>query len=152
MTAYMHRITHRLALWARYLRFVLRYYWTGGAMARVSPPSPQAMALAEPPRFARLVSLLRDPNLVHPLTPVIIALRAGKARAHREAPYQNAFVGQRMLGKKTPGARLVGRAMLTKYPSQNVYSDVEWAPGYVTRKQRLAARRTAKLFREGKVA
>lgn len=146
MTAYMHRLTHRLLLWARYARFVLRYYWTGGAMARVSPPSPQAMALASLPRFARLVNLLRDPNLVHPLTPVIIAYRAGRATPHREVSYHNAFVGQRMRGKKTPGARLVGRPQLTRYPSTNIHSDVEWAPGYVTRKQRLAARRTAKVF------
>lgn len=138
------RLRRLLAL-VRLTRRVIRYYWTGAYMSRVHT-SRESIAQSMMPRFKRLMRLLRDPNLVHPLTPIVIALRAGRAHPHREAHYSHAFQRRTNFRRGVP-AKLVGRPQLTKYPSLNVYSDVEWAPGYVTRKQKLAARRTIKAFK-----
>jgi hypothetical protein len=144
MTLDMHRITRRLLALLILARRVIRSYFNGRRWL-VPLPSHESVALSMMPRFTRLMNLLRDPNLVHPLTPVVIALTTKRLRGHREADYRYAFRRGSGFNRRTRrNAKYVGRPMLTKYPSLNVYSDVEWAPGYVTRKQRLAARRTLK--------
>ncbi len=147
MTAYMHRITHRLIALFRLVRMSVRSYLSGRRWL-VYTPNREALTRALYPRFRRYLDHLRDPRLVHPLTPVVIAYTTKRLRGHREADYRYAFRRGSGLNRRTRGdAKQVGRAVLTKYPSLNVYSDVEWAPGYVTRKQRLAARQTMKALR-----
>jgi hypothetical protein len=153
-------MTHRMVV---RLRLLLRWArrWVTGARWTVPLPDRERVRQSQVERFlANVLPFVtaRRGNNRPLLTGMAVALLTGMVTRGPMSgwqAYRGAARRRTHLHRGIP-CRLVGRALVTKFPREPRYrldgvkipgpvasflSEVEWAPGYVTRREQLAARR-----------